>query len=169
MNAAFKIDAIDLEAYKNSKKIINADVKSLNQNKDKATDDGKSISVIKVCGHFESHLLNVNNALNEVTITCNAAAAKKEVPNDVIDMVYNYFDELEDYVEFICQDFQHFSETVKKLRPNQSALSGQTGIRLNLVSTLFEYLEHNVARQKAAILGMLLDKLTPEQLEQRAV
>lgn len=162
MGYALKAKAPDLRVYKVDKKAMRGDILEIEK-----SDKNIIFSVAVVCGHFERHLATVEKVINDLSKECANVANKPSIPNDFIDQVYDVFDDIEAYIDFLCEDFADFSETVNKARPNKTGFSRRTQTRLNMVTYLFETLEEKFQRQRIAVLSLLMESLTAEQLSER--
>lgn len=165
---ALNYKPLDFGDYKASQSQIKGDVATATKsnNGDKNSEIKKYFSFGAVCSHFERNLRRVHDGLNDLTIACNEVA-KFETSNEVIDAVYEYFDDLEDYVEFICDDFADFEKEMKRVHPNKADIFKEAIPRLNSLTHLFAGVNQQVARQKTDVICMLLEKLPSKELAKR--
>jgi hypothetical protein len=121
-------------------------------------------AILLVCNHFKTSISNVENSLNTIISTCNII----EDDGAGMDFVYQSFDVLEDYVEFICDDFLDFKETVTSKVPVEK-MPYKSNVTFNLIGHRVSDLSKMVERNRVALLTMFVTQLSDEQLNKLTV
>ena len=128
----------DFDVYKTSTDAIVENFKKMYSN------DPKQFfaQIMSVCNHFKRGLINVQNSMN-ATITTSYGFDDARQFSEGIDFINDSFSVLDDYVTFICTDFDDFKQTVLRVMPKDN-LEYRCNIDFNLVEQLMSNLNKNV-------------------------
>ena len=168
---AFDAKHFDIDEYNSvDKQELNKEIESLKsvEGKTESAAKNRGIAILGICGHFAQNINRVRQELNKLTIECNKLRPE-EIDNDLVDKVYQCFFLLEDYVEFICEDFEHFRKTMEAIDPERFPRLCETLPQLKSISDAFDAIEDMVSDQQIAVISMLYDQLSIEQIKARRV
>lgn len=153
----------ELNAYKTSTHALMEDFKSGKLYHENS--DVYFAKIVTVCNHFKRGINNVEKALNSVII---ASQGLRNDPDAGTDFVYDVFEVLDDYVDYICGDFQDFKLTVTNIVV-QELFAWRCSVDFNLVEQRVSNLDKDVNRVRVELLSQFMNELSDEQLKNRAV
>ena len=155
----------DLDVYKTSTDAIMEKFK--NGELYRKEPKGYFARIISICDHFKTGIKNVNEAQNIIITSTNSYHSKGDYSKG-IDFINDSFGLLDDYVDFICTDFEDFMQVVLGIVP-KADLEYRCSVEFNLVEQLVLDLEKNNERIRAQLLSHFISKLSDEELAARAV
>lgn len=121
-------------------------------------------TVIRICTHFKNGINTVQNFMNQIITASNKFEKDFSEGADFID---EHFNVLEDYVDFICSDFEAFKNAVVVIVPKEN-LEYRCKVDFNLVEQIITDLHKNVERVRTQLLSYFISNLSDKELEGRA-